>query len=811
MKANLLVLALLAVILFGCSGGAGNPAVPSTYGNPTIERISVRSNRILLSVGEIMFSDDRQSVEIIPERNLAMHLNILPFIEQCSDCIWFSDFIIYSDTDFSCDVKLKHPLPSLPQYTIFDMRFIFITDADYTFPSSGMKISFDGSNPRIMNPSGFTTLFNPNDFPYNEDTPILTYFPGVASFGDDFSATLNPFLSFGDYNQRRMIASGEEAHRRARLHTPPGPLKFGYAVDACWFEVDDWDNPVKDFPPEANCLEAYSINPIMSTWPEPGGSAPISVIVYDHQGVSTVSTVHVEAPGLFNGISALNQSAAWENAVEYSGTIFNDLGGSPADSPLLVRVIDIDADEYSGQIDAWQALFAPTEGNLIWAEGGGGYDIDRGTGITALSDDSIVVTGQFRVSSVFGKGDPNQTILTSAGQRDILIARWNPDGTLAWAKRAGGIITDYGFGITTLSDDSVVVTGWFYSNPVIFGKGEPNETSLIAIGDGDMFIARYNPDGTLAWAKNAGGALNDGGNGIIALSDDSTIVTGSFWETGIFGKDEPNETSLIAEGGTDIFIARYNADGSLAWAKRAGGIGNDRGMEITVLADDSTMVTGHFNNSATFGEGEPNETVLTSVNDTDAFIARYNPDGTLAWVVSIEGGGAGWVMGNGITALSDDSTVVTGGFEVSVIFGKGEPNQTVLTSEGSVDVFVARYNPDGTLVWAERSGGFSNDYGYEIKTLSDNSTVVTGRFGAPSTGIGDVFVARYDPDGNALWATSGGGDFVDEGTGITVLSDDSVVVTGYFDTIATFGLGEPHEIKLISGGATDVLIARFGP
>ncbi|MCX6645526.1 MAG: hypothetical protein NTY09_04090, partial [bacterium] len=667
MKAYHIVLALIILIVIGCSGGGGNPSTPPIDQNPPVELTTVQNNRILLNVGEVNISADRQTVEVIPNRDLAMHLNILPFIEQCADCIWFSDFIIYSDTEFSCDVKLKHPLPHLPQYTIFDMRFIFITGADYTFPGSSKKISFDGSNPRIMNPSGFTTLFNPTDFPYNENTPIITYFPGVASFGNDFSATLNPYLSFGRENERRMMASGEEDHRRARLNVPSGPIKFGYAVDACWMEIPSWDDPINDFPPEANCNEAYLVNVIMDSWPESGGSEPIKVIVYDHQGVSTISIVTVEAPGLFNGIVELSQSAAGENNAEYSGTISNDLGGTAEDSPLLIRVIDTDVDEFAGQIDAWQVVFTMTGGNLIWAKNAGGSDIDRGSGITTLSDNSIVVTGQFRESAIFGRGEPNQTVLTSAGFRDIFVARYNPDGTLAWAKRAGGSITDYGWGITTLSDDSTVVTGWFASNPIIFGEGEPNQTTLISEGLHDMFIARYNPDGTLAWVKNAGGPFHDGGNGITTLSDNSTVVTGSFRESAIFGKGEPNQTVLTSAGDCDVFVARYNPDGNLAWVKGVGGIGTDRGLEITVLSDDSTVVAGHFNNSATFGEGEPNETLLTSVGDTDAFVARYNPDGSLVWVISVEGGGSGWIMGNGITALSDDSTVVAGGFEVSAI------------------------------------------------------------------------------------------------------------------------------------------------
>jgi hypothetical protein len=170
------------------------------------------------------------------------------------------------------------------------------------------------------------------------------------------------------------------------------------------------------------------------------------------------------------------------------------------------------------------------------------------------------VTGYFNGSATFGPGEPNQTVLTSAGSNDIFIAHYNPDGTLAWAERAGGASSyaDEGLGITTLSDNSTVVTGNFYESAT-FGEGEPNQTVLTSAGTYDIFIARYNPDGTLAWAKRAGGASEyDYGYGITTLSDDSTVVTGVFEISAIFGPGEPNETVLTSAGYRDIFIARFN-------------------------------------------------------------------------------------------------------------------------------------------------------------------------------------------------------------------------------------------------------------
>ncbi|TET32332.1 MAG: hypothetical protein E3J72_19940, partial [Planctomycetota bacterium] len=203
--------------------------------------------------------------------------------------------------------------------------------------------------------------------------------------------------------------------------------------------------------------------------------------------------------------------------------------------------------------------------------------------------------------------------------------KYNPDGTLAWAKRAGGGNNERGWDISTLSDGSAIVTGDFVGSAATFGAGEVNETDLTSAGSNDIFIAKYNPDGTLAWAKSAGGGSDDQSYGISALSDGSAIVTGYFSSAATFGSGEANETDLSSAGVRDIFIAKYNPDGMLNWAKKAGSTSDDYSCDISALSDDSVLVTGCFEATATFGAGDANETTLDSYGGFDIFIAKYNP------------------------------------------------------------------------------------------------------------------------------------------------------------------------------------------
>ncbi len=466
------------------------------------------------------------------------------------------------------------------------------------------------------------------------------------------------------------------------------------------------------------------------------------------------------------------------------------------------------------------ALTVSAQGqNLVWAKRAGGSAWDSAFGIAALNDGSVLLTGAFPSTATFGPGEIGETTLTSAGSHDVFVAKYNPTGTLAWAKRAGGGDGDTGSGIAVLDDGSALITGHF-SGTTNFGPGEISSTTLTSADRYDIFVARYNPDGTLAWAKRAGGSDVDIVHDIAALSDGSAFITGSFYETVTFGQEESGETTLTSAGGPDIFVARYNPDGTVAWAKRAGGSNGEGGRSIVVLSDGSSLVTGGFGGTATFGPGEPGETTITSGG---LFVAKYNPNGTLAWVKQTEGGASGF----GISVLADGSSLITGSFVETATFGPGESGETTLSSDPSwySDIFIARYNPDGTLAWVKQAGGNdNNNYSYGICALPDGSAFITGMFygtaifGPGETGetaltapqFYDMFVAKYDPDGRLAWARrAGGSERYTRGTSIAALSDGSALVTGYFYSTATFGPGESGATPLTSAGDYDIFVAKF--
>jgi hypothetical protein len=178
----------------------------------------------------------------------------------------------------------------------------------------------------------------------------------------------------------------------------------------------------------------------------------------------------------------------------------------------------------------------------------------------------------------------------------------------------------------------------------------------------------------------------------------------------------------------------------LDWATSAGGAMADQGNGIATDPRGNGYVTGQFAGTATFGAGEANETVLTAAGGLDVFVAKYAPDGALLWATSA--GGTSIDRGFGIATDRRGNGYVTGDFFGTATFGAGEANETVLTVAGDFDVFVAKYAPDGTLLWATSAGGTGLDQGFGIATDRRGNGYVTGDF----FGTGDVWSGRSQRD-----------------------------------------------------------------
>ncbi|MEK7263262.1 MAG: SBBP repeat-containing protein [Bacteroidota bacterium] len=136
----------------------------------------------------------------------------------------------------------------------------------------------------------------------------------------------------------------------------------------------------------------------------------------------------------------------------------------------------------------------------------------------------------------------------------------------SWAKRARGGGYDYGKGIATDENGNCYVTGYFNSSTITFGSVMLTNTDNS--GSSDMYLVKYDSSGNVLWANCAGGYSADYGNSIATDGNGNCYVTGYFWSPTItFG----SVTLINANSFSDMFVVKYDSNGNVVWAKRAGG------------------------------------------------------------------------------------------------------------------------------------------------------------------------------------------------------------------------------------------------
>ena len=484
MRAAFFILLISTIVVIGCSRSfSQNPVAPAQPASMS----PVNDNRHSWGIWDVLIDADHRSAEIVPLRGAEMHLNAVNLLETapCKTCLTIGNIKITGPNQLQADITLIHPFPGLVKYTGFDVRGIFITQADFTFPSSGRKIALGDGVPRMLNPDGYTPLFNPTEFPPISPA-LFGYIAGKHATGGDLSANLNPFMAYRKDAPRRMFEAGGSETRTVQIYAPTGPIHFGYAVDACWYPAENVVDPVKDFPLSANCLEAYGISVAMpySLPPFAGSTVPVEVTVFDHQGSDTISSVTVEAPDVFPGELTLSYSSSVGiDESLFTGTLTNQLGAGNGEYPILVRVCDTHADPHLGEIDAWQVEKMEVGLTKGWARTWGGPGDDHGYSVAVDNSGNVFVTGSFWDTVDFDPG-PGVDNHSSDGPDNIFLSKFDSSGNFVWARTWGGKWPDRGYSVAVDGSGNAYVTGVFdFTADFDPGPGVDNHTSN---GDWDV-------------------------------------------------------------------------------------------------------------------------------------------------------------------------------------------------------------------------------------------------------------------------------------------------------------------------------------
>jgi hypothetical protein len=373
---------------------------------------------------------------------------------------------------------------------------------------------------------------------------------------------------------------------------------------------------------------------------------------------------------------------------------------------------------------------------------------------------------------IAGSTDGNLDGNTLNGQSDLFLTKYNSSGAKQWTQQLGVSTKDTSaYGIAIDSNSNIYLTG--------STTGGLDGNTLT--GTNDLFVTKYNSSGIKQWTRQLGvSGKYTFAYGIAIDSSNNIYLTGS-----TFGGLDGNTLT----GTNDLFVTKYNSSGVKQWTQQMGVSGKETyALSLKIDSSNNFYVTGY-----TTGSLDGN----TLTGAMDLFVTKYNSSGVKQWTQELGVIGQ-YTYANGI-AIDTTNNVYVSGYTTGGLDGN--------TLSGTNDLFVTKYNSNGTKQWTQQLGVSGKETnGYGIALDSTNNIYLTGHTsgdldGNTLTGTRDLFVVKYNSNGVKLWTQQLGvsGQYTN-GTGITLDTTNNIYLTGYTDGALD---GNLHT------GTNDLLVTKY--
>jgi len=331
--------------------------------------------------------------------------------------------------------------------------------------------------------------------------------------------------------------------------------------------------------------------------------------------------------------------------------------------------------------------------------------------------------------AVDGNGNVYVTgfVTVSLEYEDIWVRKYNSEGDELWTRTHNGTANrlDEGYGIAVDGNGNVYITGC----EDVIGQGT------------NIWVRKYNTEGDVVWTDTYNGTANqsDCGEGIAVDGNGNVYVTGSEYKS---DRERSN-----------IWVRKYDTDGDVIWTRSYNGPANDydEGCGIAVDGSGNVYVTG---------------SAAVSLEHDDIWVRKYNSEGDELWTQTHNDTANRLDEGSGIAVDGNGNVYVTG-YE----YVNGQ----------DWNIWVRKYDSDGNELWTRTHNGTadSEDAGCDIAVDGDGNVYVVG-YEADIKEALNIWLGKYDSDGNKIWTRTynGPANDDDEGYGIAVDKSGNIYVTG---------------------------------
>ncbi|MDO1451232.1 gliding motility-associated C-terminal domain-containing protein [Rhodocytophaga aerolata] len=342
---------------------------------------------------------------------------------------------------------------------------------------------------------------------------------------------------------------------------------------------------------------------------------------------------------------------------------------------------------------------------------------------TVDKDENIYVAGYSYGNNTFEIN--NSKVAVKYTEDGFFFIKYDSTGKVIWLRDIADHIDDFngGSGAQLLSstiDNSgnLWITG-YYRYGIVFKGIARRDTFYTEAAIEEFFIAKYDSQGELLWAKSAGGRGYQRGVQLAVDEHGNCYVAGHYQSQMKFSDSFtlPPPTHLNA----CMFLAKYNSDGTLLWAKRVEGIEYYHFLELAIDTQGNPYVSSTYSGRMIYGgmDGEK-ETTLSINMSYNTFLAKFNKSGNVEWVKTI-GSGKDYTESSGINGLEADyegNIYVAGYHGAAVSFQRVGVADTTLAANTH---FIGKYSSEGQLHWVT---GFVTDGNFQTELALNHANKV---------------------------------------------------------------------------------------
>ncbi len=306
--------------------------------------------------------------------------------------------------------------------------------------------------------------------------------------------------------------------------------------------------------------------------------------------------------------------------------------------------------------------------------------------------------------------------------------------------------------------------------------------SLLNSGNTSLFLSKYDPYGEVLWAI---ASENEGwteGRALAADDSGNVYLAGNFQHTFL----ELGGQMTDGYGWTDVFIAKISPQGSLIWLQSFGGVSQDQAVDVAIGPDGNVLLTGFFMSSTiSFGSHQLSN---TNTNFADIFLVKLNTGGDVLWAKKM--GGTEWDEPADLHITANNDILLTGYFVSANLSLTGM--NLVHSSGTQPNAFLARFDSQGNALWAKKPAISQFNYGEALTTDSIGNIYWTGQFGDASVQLGDsifssaggsdLFLSKLAANGDYLWSVQAAGSGQESSAGLQSRNTNELVWVGNFNS-----------------------------